>query len=122
MIRASHITSAGGGFALAVLIQVAEAAKRGDIPALSAPARWLDTGVVVLFFVMFLVLVMGIPQLKETQARRGKGAFALFRVSRWDTSEEAFRTFLMPYCGRLLTWFVSTVVGVIAMKVLFPAG
>jgi hypothetical protein len=88
-MRATWITSIIGGALFGFLVRLADVGR-------------IDGGLnIFLFFVVVIVFVIGIPQLREVY-RGAEGLRGLF-----DRRPD-FKTFYLPTWARMLVWFIST--------------
>lgn len=95
MFRATHITSACGGFAFGVLASIHERVS-------SAAKGPLEVLLVLVFFGVGLLCVMGLPQWREQRERSGQRS-VLFCFRTRDFGQD-LHLFYIPVWVRCLTF------------------
>lgn len=73
--------------------------------------------VIPIFFAEVIVGVIGVAQIRDMRTERKRRGFGFFDVM---ADPDDFLRIYFPRCGRMIVWFISTVVTVVSFKVWLP--
>ncbi len=106
-MRATWITSVAAGVVFGSVIHLTE--RHGDEVRMAI--------VLPIFFAVVIVGVIGVSQIRDMRTERKRRGHGFFDVM---AEPDDFSRIHFPRCGRMIAWFISTVVTVVSFKVWLP--